>query len=228
LGPRRRALLGFAAFGTFWGAWGAALPAVQRHAAVDDAQLGLALLCVGAGALLSMRATGRTIDRWGARVVPAALALMAAGAVLPGVAGSPLALAGALLVLGVASGAVDVAINAEAARAEHGGDPLLNLAHGLLSASVVATSVLVGLLRDLSAGAAGVLGLAAAVLLAAAFATAGGSARPAPATPPRPRGRVSVRWRRPIVVLGLLCALAYLVENASQSWGGCAWRPASG
>ncbi len=48
----------------------------------------------------------------------AALALFAAAALLPALAASPLALAGALLVLGALSGAVDVAINAEAAHAE--------------------------------------------------------------------------------------------------------------
>ena len=50
-GTARRALLGFAGFGLFWGAWGAALPQIQAHAGATDAQLGLALLCIGAGAL---------------------------------------------------------------------------------------------------------------------------------------------------------------------------------
>ena len=33
---RVRVLGGFAAFGAFWGAWGATLPAIQAHAGVDD------------------------------------------------------------------------------------------------------------------------------------------------------------------------------------------------
>ena len=56
---RTRALLGFAAFGLFWGAWGAALPQIQAHAGASDSELGLALLCIGAGALVSMRPAGR-------------------------------------------------------------------------------------------------------------------------------------------------------------------------
>jgi hypothetical protein len=40
---RGRTLLGFAAFGLFWGAWGGALPAVRAHAGVDDGA-GLAVL----------------------------------------------------------------------------------------------------------------------------------------------------------------------------------------
>src|SRR6266511_5835263 len=85
---RVRVLGGFGAFGAFWGSWGAALPAVQRHASVDDGQLGLALLCIGAGALLSMRAAGSVLDRWGAPALPAALGVFAAAAALPGLATS--------------------------------------------------------------------------------------------------------------------------------------------
>jgi hypothetical protein len=44
---RNRVLIGFAALGIFWGAWGAALPAVQRRSGASDAELGLALLLVG-------------------------------------------------------------------------------------------------------------------------------------------------------------------------------------
>jgi hypothetical protein len=53
-----RTLAGFAAFGLFWGAWGAILPAIKGESGVSDAQLGGALLMVGLGALVSMRFTG--------------------------------------------------------------------------------------------------------------------------------------------------------------------------
>jgi hypothetical protein len=36
MGERRRAVLGFAGFGLFWGAWGAALPLIQSHAGASD------------------------------------------------------------------------------------------------------------------------------------------------------------------------------------------------
>ena len=115
---RVRVLGGFAAFGVFWGAWGATLPAVQTHAGVDDGQLGIALLCIGAGALLSMRVAGTLVDRWGATALPAALAAFGGAAALPGLATSTAGLCAALLVLGATSGAVDVAINAEGVRSE--------------------------------------------------------------------------------------------------------------
>ena len=107
---RVRVLGGFAAFGAFWGAWGATLPAIQSHAGVDDGQLGVALLFIGAGALASMRGAGSLVDRWGAPALPAVLAALGGAAVLPGLATSTATLCAALLVLGATSGAVDVAI----------------------------------------------------------------------------------------------------------------------
>src|SRR4029453_3171345 len=128
---RVRVLGGFAAFGAFWGAWGATLPAIQSHAGVDDGQLGVALLCIGAGALASMRPAGPVVDRWGAPALPAPLAAFGAAAVLPGLATSMAALCAALLVLGAASGRVDVAINAEGVRSEAATRrPIMSLAHG--------------------------------------------------------------------------------------------------
>lgn len=95
-----KTLAGFAAFGLFWGAWGAILPAVKAEAGVTDAQLGGALLMVGLGALLSMRFTGYLIDRYGGVVLPVAVLLFGVCGVLPALAGSPVALGAALFLLG--------------------------------------------------------------------------------------------------------------------------------
>jgi hypothetical protein len=110
-----------------------------------------------------MRATGAVIDRLGARTTAVTVAALGVAAFLPGLAGSPAQLALALLVLGAASGAMDVAINAEGVLEEEAsGRPVLNLAHASFSASVVAASLLAGALRALGAGAEPVLALAGA------------------------------------------------------------------
>jgi MFS family permease len=214
---RTRALLGFAAFGLFWGAWGAALPLIQSHAGATDSQLGLALLCIGAGALVSMRPAGALVDRLGPDVSSAALALFAACAMLPALATAPLALAGALLPLGALSGAVDVAINAEAAHAEAEGRPAMNLGHAVFSASVVGASVLVGVLRTLDARALAVMGTVAALLLAIDVALTRLRVPRARAVAD-PERLPLLRIPLPLLVLGGLAALAYLVENTWQSW----------
>jgi predicted MFS family arabinose efflux permease len=217
-GGRVRVLGGFAAFGAFWGAWGAALPAVQSHARVDDGQLGVALLCIGAGALVSMRLAGTLVDRWGRGALPATLVAFGGAAALPGLATSTAALCAVLLGLGATSGAVDVAINAEGTRTEAAsGRPVLSLAHGTFSGCVVIASLVAGALRAAGAGAELVLGLVGVAVVVVAV---GLWRVPSPGAASAGAGRASLRHLpRLLVVLGALCALAFFVENAWQSWG---------
>ena len=116
---RVRVLGGFAAFGAFWGAWGATLPAVQEHAGVDDGQLGHRA-AVHRRRRAGLDAPGRDARRplGRARRSRRRSPPSAAAAVLPGLATSTASLCAALLVLGATSGAVDVAINAEGVSSE--------------------------------------------------------------------------------------------------------------
>src|SRR3954468_11434903 len=220
-GPgRARTVLGFAAFGFFWGAWGGALPAVRAHAGVSEGTLGVALLCIGAGALVTMRPAGAVLDRHGARVLPVAVALFAVTALLPALATSAVALGAALLVLGATSGAVDVAIHGEGVRAEAAtGRPLMSLGHAAFSGTVVVASLLAGVLRAAGAGVGGFFAVVAAVVVVAAVALAR-----LPAAEGRPTdaegGGLRALFHVPgwLAALGALTALAYFIENAWQNW----------
>jgi MFS family permease len=217
-GGRARALAGFAALGLYWGAWGALLPALQRDSGVSDGELGTALLLVGLGALVAMRATGWLFDRFGRAVTPASIGILALAGVLPALASSPFGLYAAALALGAASGAMDVAINADAVHEEAQAErPLLNLAHASFSAAVVAASLGAGVLRAAGAGPDYVLSLAGAVLLALAFALRTAPSR-APATTARRRRGSLLRLPSGLLLLGVLAAIGYWVENAWQSW----------
>lgn len=212
-----KTLAGFSAFGLFWGAWGAILPAVKAETGVSDAQLGGALLMVGLGALFSMRFTGYLIDRYGGIVLPVAVLLFAACGVLPALAGSAVALGGGLFLLGATSGATDVAINATGTTAEADtGKPLMNLAHGLFSLSVVAASLGTAGLRAAGAGALPVLGgvFVVIVLIAAVLLAPGSRGHIRPVAKEKGKRRLEPA----LLVFGGLCALAYVVENAWQSW----------
>ena len=207
---------GFAAFGLFWGAWGAILPAIRAGAGVNDGELGVALLMIGLGALLSMRLTGYLIDRYGGMVLPVVMVLFALCGVLPALAGSGVSLSAALLLLGATSGATDVAINAAGSHAEAvTGRPVMNLAHGMFSVAVVVASLGTAGLRAAGVGALPVLGgVAALIVITAVVALAPGATRTVRTTPTEGRARL----QPVLLVLGALCALAYLVENAWQSW----------
>jgi MFS family permease len=217
---REKVLLGFAALGVYWGAWGAALPAVQQRSGASDAELGFALLLVGVGALVSMRATGVLMDRFGPMLTPVTVGTLAVSGVLPGLAASPIQLSLALAVVGAASGAVDVAINADAVREEiASGRPLMNLAHASFSAAVFVASLATGALRWAGAGAPAVFLLAAVVIgLAAVVGRADGRAGWAP-PPPHDRPRLFQRVPGWVLVLGCLGALAFWIESAWQNWG---------
>lgn len=217
--PRTRALVGFAALGIFLGAFGAALPALQRRAESSDAELGLALVFLAFGALVSMRATGVLMDRLGPRLTPAAVGAFGLTGFLPGLAESPTQLSVLLFVLGATSGAMDVAINADAVHEEEAsGRPLLNLAHAFFSGAVVVSSVATGLLRWAGADAPAVFAFFAVVVLVAALAVRPGGERwTAPAAEERSRFLQRVpAW---LLVLGGLGAIAFWIENTWQSWG---------
>lgn len=222
----------FASFGVFWGVWGAAVPQVQDRAGVSDGHLGLALLCIGAGALPAMLLVGRLIDRLGLAVVGGLLAALGvSAAVVVGFATDLARLCVGLAVLGAVSGSVDVGINAIAGRAETvTGYRVIARSHGIFSAAVVVSSLASGAAFALGASVAiPFLGAAAVCLLAGA--TTATQARPLAghARPDRPDsaggpGGVARTpgWPRretlALVLVGLLGALALATENAHQSW----------
>lgn len=231
--------LAIAVFGAFWGAWGASIPRVRAQAGLDDSQLGLALLFIGAGALPAMLLTGRAIDRWGLRLAAALIASLGASGVVVALAGHDLvALSVALTLVGVTSGASDVAINTVAGRAERAaGRPVITRVHAVFSTFVVIASLGTALLTGIGAPVVTPFALVAAgALVAAALMTRtlsahdatreAGSPHLGPAARPRPAACSShATLRRPrtlptmsLIGFGLLGALAFASENAHQSW----------
>jgi predicted MFS family arabinose efflux permease len=206
-------VLAFAVFGLFWGTWDALLPAIKQATGVDDGQLGLALLAVGLGALPVMLSVGPLADRLGRPTVADMLVLFALVAVLPGFASSLAWLALSLLALGAISGGLDVIVNARVAALEQAGPRLMSLAHGMFSFGLLCGSVATGLARHAGADRRGILGVVAVLLLATAWLNRGPRATPA-------RTRVSLRiFARPgLLVLGALCALAFVIEGGVEQW----------
>lgn len=215
---------GFVAFGTFWGVWGASVPRIREQAGISDAELGIALLFVGAGALPAMLLAGRALDRWGLWLTgPLLLALGLSGVLVALTAsGGFIALCIGLAIVGAASGASDVALNSLAGRVEVGaGRPVITPAHATFSAVVV-----VGIL---GAGGLGALGIApilpfvavAAVSLVVCVAVIRSTrandfaVEPVAASTPGTKVGISLAF---LLGVGYLGALAFASENAHQSW----------
>jgi MFS family permease len=195
---------------------------VRDQAGLTDGQLGTALLFVGLGALPAMLLTGPAVDRFGRRVPAAALiALGLAGLLVAATARGPVSLSIGLTVLGATSGAADVAINTVAVDLERAtGRPVITRAHGSFSTAVVAGSLLTGLLAGIGAPMTVAFGAAAAVAVVAAvpLLTRVPPAAPGPDVPSVPADG-GVPRRGLLVLVGVVAALAFAVENAHQSWG---------
>lgn len=219
------AFVAFAAFGAFWGVWGASVPGVRDRAGVTDGQLGLALLFVGAGALPAMLLVGRALDRWGLKVaalVLSGLGVTGAGLALTAVDMSSLCIG--LALVGASSGAADVAMNSVAGRAEAiVGRPVITRAHGVFSSFVVLATLGTGLASAASLPLA-VPFIAVAVLSLIAGASMLRTLPPHVAAPEHDHtstrnASVAADSRMvPLLLLGVLGALAFASENAHQSW----------
>ena len=196
----------------WWGAWAACLPAVRRGVGATNAQLGVVLLAVALAALPAMLVTGRLANRAGPHLVWLTLAFFAAVGALPPLASSRWGLFVFLLLVGAASGALDVAINARASGLEGtGGLRIMDGMHALYSAGVVVGGVGAGLLRR--AGAHPTAILAGVCAVAFVVAALNWRVERLPVPPAR-----HAALARPLLLAGMVFAVSALLESGVESW----------
>ncbi len=159
-----------------------------------------------------MLVAGRLADVFGARLVPIFLVVFGAAEWLPGLAHSVSTLVLFLAVIGFGTGLLDIAINAHASRLEalHG-IRIMDGLHAAFSGGVLVGGVGSGLLRHAGAHPAGIL---AAVGVATALIALGNLGPYPPLAPPQRRERPA----RPLLIVGFVLALAFLVENGLEAW----------
>jgi MFS family permease len=198
----------------FWGGWGALLPDVQKQVDADNATLGRALLFIAIGAIGGMLLAGKVADRLGARtLLPGALAFAVTIPFLILPSGVPSLLV-VLTVVGATSGAFDVFINGSASVYETVYDTkVMGGMHALFSAGILVAGPLVGTARQLGAGPTEVLPVLAALVVVVALFLPSIDLPIAPQDS-RPRARMT----RPLMLLGTLCGLAFLIEDGLLSW----------
>ena len=211
----RGPLSAFAAFGVFWGAWGALLPGIKEQTGATVGELGVALLFVAASALPAMLLAGVLLDRVGPALLPLTAALFGLAALLPGFAHSVWALVPALIVLGATSGAFDVSINVAASGIEAAAEVrIMQKAHAFFSGGFLVGSPLAGAAREFGAEPLPILVAAALVQFGAAWLNRGARELPRPQARRGPR----LRFSPLLVALGLLCAVAFVVESGIEHW----------
>ncbi|MGN6091184.1 MAG: MFS transporter [Luteibacter jiangsuensis] len=216
--PARATRLIFLLSGIGMASWAPMVPYAKARLGLDEATLGLVLLCMGFGAVMAMPLAGFLTHRYGNRDVIGVSALLVCVA-LPLLTMAPDAywLGAALWFFGASLGVVDVAMNAHAVDVEkHAGKPMMSGFHGLFS-----VGGLVG-----SAGMAALL-KAGMPLTSGALAVSGGLL-----------AIVATQWRHFIVrlhdtdekhsifrlpsaavlLLGFLCLVVFLAEGAMLDW----------
>jgi MFS family permease len=212
---RRGLLLAFVAFGGFWGAWAAVLPAIRAQAHLSDGQLGLALGAIALSAVPVMPLAGRLVDRFGAgRALPATMTAFALVLPLAAFAHSLATLVVALVLLGLATGGLDVVANTATAAWERvHRDRLMSVAHGAFSVGVLVGSASAGLARQAGAGPLPVLAAVAVLVLVVAAGQPSYRQADVHLETGARAGMSAV-----LLGIGLLTAGAFLCEDAIQSW----------
>lgn len=215
--PRLATRLAFLVSGFGLACWAPLVPLAKERLAIDDATLGLLLLCLGLGSVGAMQLAGPLTSKHGAR--PAILiGGIGQALLLPFLAFAPTlpTMAAALLLFGAFLGVIEVGMNVHAVEVEKRATrPLMSGFHGLFSVGgfIGATMLTIVLSIGVSPAAGAV---AASALMIAALALA------APrliATPQVEDTPLFVVPRGVVVLLAALAAITFLTEGAILDWG---------
>jgi MFS family permease len=123
-GIRRATLATYVAFagsGFGFASWASRIPQVKSHLGLDPSQLGLTLLSIAAGSVISLPMAGPLVGRFGSRrtvMVTGALGGIGLIVIAFGVRAGVAAVVAGLLVWGAAAGVWDVAMNVQGAAVE--------------------------------------------------------------------------------------------------------------
>ncbi|MEV8096599.1 MFS transporter [Kitasatospora sp. NPDC085879] len=220
----------FAIDGFLFAAWVVRIPDVRAQVHASHSALGLALLCISAGAVATMALVGRLCLRYGSRrVTVGSLALLSLAVPLPAHTHSVAALGAVLLLFGAGYGAANVSMNSAAvdlvARLRRPVMPSFHAGYslgGLLGAAV--GGLLAGTLSAAWALAlGGVLGLLVTAAAGAVLLRDPDGDGPAPAASPagtatRTAAAAPRHARLLVVLLGLTALFTAYGEGALADW----------
>ncbi|MFI6357612.1 MFS transporter [Streptomyces sp. NPDC050743] len=220
----------FALDGFVFAGWVVRIPAIKQQTDSSASALGLALLCVSAGAVVTMTLTGRLCRRYGSHPVTVVCAVLLCLSVsLPPLTHSAPALGAVLLVFGAAYGGINVAFNSAAVDLVAAlRRPIMPSFHAAFSLGGMIGAGLGGLVAGALSPTRHLFGLTLIGLLVTAVAgrTLLRQEPPAPAdralaSPPEPHRAAARRTggRGLVVVFGLIALCTAYGEGAMADWG---------
>jgi MFS family permease len=215
---RRASLLIFLVCGIGLSSWAPMVPFAKINLGLDDAALGLVLLSLGAGAILTMPFTGFLINKFGSRKVMLVAAVVIA-LCLPLLLQTVTAiqLSAALFIFGAAIGSIDVAMNSHAVLVQDRyGKHIMSSFHGMFSLGGLAGSIGLGFLIKL-----GLSPFIAAVSISVLLVLIAGSQYKNLFPKAEEKSVDSFSFslpRGPVLILGLMCFVFFLAEGALLDW----------
>ncbi|MFI2642368.1 MFS transporter [Streptomyces sp. NPDC018610] len=217
----------FALDGFVFAGWVVRIPAVKHQTHASAGALGLALLGVSAGAVVTMTLTGRLCRRYGSHPVTVVCAvLLSLSVALPPLTHSAWTLGAVLLAFGASYGGINVAFNSAAVDLVAAlRRPVMSTFHAAFSLGGMVGAGLGGLVAGSLSPTRHLLGLTVIGLLVTAVAGPILLRQPSPA--PADRGRPAEpgprrpdrRTRGLVVVLGLIALCTSYGEGAMADWG---------
>ncbi|MDQ0746581.1 MFS family permease [Streptomyces africanus] len=217
----------FALDGFVFAGWVVRIPAIKEQTDASASALGLALLGVSAGAVVTMILTGRLCRRFGNhRVTVACAVLLSLSVALPPLTHSALALGLVLLVFGAAYGGINVAFNSAAVDLVAAmRRPIMPSFHAAFSLGGMVGAGLGALVAGSLSPTRHLLLLTATGLLVTAVAGPVLLRHEPPAPPERERPaadaprRLDGRTRGLVLVFGLIAGCTAYGEGALADWG---------
>ncbi|MEU9196137.1 MFS transporter [Streptomyces hundungensis] len=214
----------FALDGFLFAGWVVRIPAIKQQTNASAGELGLALLGVSAGAVVTMVLTGRLCRRFGSHPVTVACgALMALAIALPAQTHSALALGLVLLVFGAAYGGINVAMNSAAVDLVAAlRRPVMPSFHAAFSLGGMVGAGAGALVASGLSPTAHLLALTGLGLLVTAVAGRVLLRHPAPVrakTPHSEGRRLDGRARRLVLLFGVIALCTAYGEGAMADWG---------
>ncbi len=146
----RRPAAAFVVVGFFWGCFAAHVPVLKAQLGASDALFGLLLLGSATGLVSSMWLAPRA-DRWlGSRSMQVGAVALGLAWLLPALITAPLLFAMTMGLVGLASGLLDVVMNARVSELEaRHNRPLMNANHAMFSIAYAVAALVVSVTREL-------------------------------------------------------------------------------
>ncbi len=145
----RRPATAFVVIGMFWGCFAAYVPVIKAQLGASDALFGALLLGSATGLVSSMWLAPRADRILGSRAMQVGAALLAFAWLFPGQITVPLVFALSMALVGLASGLLDVVMNARVSELEaRYNRPLMNANHAMFSVAYAMGALIVGATRE--------------------------------------------------------------------------------